>query len=164
MRSILAAISLILAMVWIIPKAIAAENIDCMDTGLSAKETQTFDTYVSGFKLVFEARRKFMELVARLGHWEPAIVSLHVWILSRWPDTLIARKCGWEIAREATARATKLMDHAGADGALNPEQLGEFDAWLRADGHRRNPGTTADLIAATLFAALRDGLIDAPSG
>ena len=32
----------------------------------------------------------------------------------------------------------------------------EFDAFLRADGHRRNPGTTADMIAAVLFAALRD--------
>ena len=31
-----------------------------------------------------------------------------------------------------------------------------FDRWLRADGHRRNPGTTADLVAATLFAAQRD--------
>ena len=33
----------------------------------------------------------------------------------------------------------------------------EFDAFLRADGNRRNPGTTADLIAAILFAGLRDG-------
>jgi triphosphoribosyl-dephospho-CoA synthetase len=28
---------------------------------------------------------------------------------------------------------------------------------LRADGHRRNPGATADLIAAALFVALREG-------
>ena len=39
----------------------------------------------------------------------------------------------------------------------------EFDAWLRADGHRRNPGTTADLIAASLFAAFRDGILPMPS-
>jgi triphosphoribosyl-dephospho-CoA synthase len=30
----------------------------------------------------------------------------------------------------------------------------ELDQFLRADGHRRNPGTTADLIAATLAIAL----------
>ncbi|MFN5467079.1 MAG: hypothetical protein ACK5AM_03065 [Pirellulaceae bacterium] len=29
-----------------------------------------------------------------------------------------------------------------------------FDQWLRADGNRRNPGTTADLIAAALMVAL----------
>ena len=38
--------------------------------------------------------------------------------------------------------------------------LADFDFWLRSDGHRRNPGTTADLIAAALFAGLRDGWID----
>ena len=34
--------------------------------------------------------------------------------------------------------------------------IAELDAWLRADGHQRNPGTTADLVAATLFADLRE--------
>ena len=33
----------------------------------------------------------------------------------------------------------------------------ELDSWLRSDGNRRNPGTTADLVAATLFAGLRGG-------
>ena len=40
--------------------------------------------------------------------------------------------------------------------------IADFDAWLRADGHRRNPGTTADLVTASLFAALRDGMIAVP--
>jgi triphosphoribosyl-dephospho-CoA synthetase len=31
---------------------------------------------------------------------------------------------------------------------------GELDGFLRSEGHRRNPGTTADLIAATLFVKL----------
>ncbi|MEI8019037.1 MAG: triphosphoribosyl-dephospho-CoA synthase, partial [Schlesneria sp.] len=84
-------------------------------------------------------------------------------IMSCWPDTLIARKCGWAIAEEASLRARMLIDDTGVDFKLDPGRLGEFDAWLRADGHRRNPGTTADLIAATLFAALRDGLINAPT-
>jgi len=35
--------------------------------------------------------------------------------------------------------------------------------WLRADGNRRNPGTSADLVAATLFVALREELIPLPS-
>jgi triphosphoribosyl-dephospho-CoA synthase len=34
-----------------------------------------------------------------------------------------------------------------------------FDAWLRDDGHRRNPGTSADLIVAALFSLLRGGKI-----
>ena len=38
-------------------------------------------------------------------------------------------------------------------------KLQELDEWLRADGHRRNPGTTADLVAASLFAAFREGVL-----
>ena len=37
--------------------------------------------------------------------------------------------------------------------------LAEFDFWLRQDGHRRNPGTSADLVAAGLFVSLQDGKI-----
>ena len=40
--------------------------------------------------------------------------------------------------------------------------LADLDFFLRSDGNKRNPGTTADLIAAGLFAALRDGLIQPP--
>jgi triphosphoribosyl-dephospho-CoA synthase len=37
--------------------------------------------------------------------------------------------------------------------------LAELDFWLRTDGHRRNPGTTADLIAAGLFVGLRERIL-----
>jgi triphosphoribosyl-dephospho-CoA synthase len=48
------------------------------------------------------------------------------------------------------------------DGEVGVARLDEFDAWLRADGHARNPGATADLVTAALFAALRDGTIRLP--
>jgi len=130
---------------------------------LAADRDRIAEQYVTDFKLVFAARRQLCELLTRTDDWESAIVWLHAWMMSHWPDTLIARKCGIELAEEASSRARKLIDHAGANTTFNPDQLAEFDAWLRADGHRRNPGTTADLIAATLFAALRDGLINAPT-
>ena len=130
---------------------------------LAADRDRIAEQYVSDFKLVFAARQKLCELLARSIDWESAVVWLHVWIMSCWPDTLIARKCGWAIAEEASLRARMLVDDARVDLKLDPGRLGEFDAWLRADGHRRNPGTTADLIAATLFAALRDGLINSPT-
>ncbi|MCS6850573.1 MAG: triphosphoribosyl-dephospho-CoA synthase, partial [Gemmataceae bacterium] len=44
-------------------------------------------------------------------------------------------------------------------GPASPQAQADFDAWLRADGQRRNPGTTADLVAASLFAALRQGIL-----
>jgi len=130
---------------------------------LAADRDRIAEQYVSDFELVFEARLKLRELSKASSHWEAAIVSLHVWMMSRWPDTLIARKCGRDIAEQASVRAMSLIDSAASDGKLDRRQIAEFDGWLRADGHRRNPGTTADLIAAALFAALRDGLIAAPS-
>lgn len=130
---------------------------------LAADRDRIAEQYVTDFALVFEARTKLCELFASTANWESAIVTLHVWMLSRWPDTLISRKCGAAIANESSARAAKVLASADQNGKLQDTSLEEFDNWLRADGHRRNPGTTADLIAATLFAAIRDNLIASPS-
>jgi triphosphoribosyl-dephospho-CoA synthase len=77
--------------------------------------------------------------------------------LAEYPDSLIARKCGSEIAAEASCRAAKALTLRHTFDMAYRSELAEFDAWLRADGHRRNPGTTADLVAATLFVAEIDG-------
>lgn len=84
---------------------------------------------------------------------ESAIVSSYLATLAARPDTLIARKRGWAVAEEASRRAGE---------AIGPDDPAAFDAWLRADGHARNPGATADLIAAALFVAIRDGTIAPP--
>ena len=63
------------------------------------------------------------------------------------------------------------IEPAGAGGARRrmaanarrPAALADLDAWLRAEGHQRNPGTTADLIAACLFVLLHEGRITLPS-
>ncbi len=100
-------------------------------------------------------------------HWEPAIVGLQLELLSQYPDSLILRKCGSEIAAETSQRARAVLQ-AAQPGTRNAQiELNKFDRWLRADGNRRNPGTTADLIAASLFAAFRDGglpIISRPMG
>ena len=66
------------------------------------------------------------------------------------------------IAEQSQAMASKAID-ALDDG---PEsffaQVSSLDFWLRSDGHRRNPGTTADLIAAGLFVGLYNGDIHFP--
>ncbi|MEX2306537.1 MAG: triphosphoribosyl-dephospho-CoA synthase [Pirellulales bacterium] len=89
-----------------------------------------------------------------------AIVHAHVRQLAVRGDSLIVRKCGPQIAREASDRAAVVLQ-SGSPGEPPYEQaIDELDAWLRADGHRRNPGTTADFIAAGLFVLLREGRLD----
>jgi triphosphoribosyl-dephospho-CoA synthase len=93
---------------------------------------------------------------------ETAIVATHLTLLARLPDTLIARKRGPTVAAEASRRAEQVLDAGWPEGAEAVRRLAELDGWLRADGHARNPGATADLVAAALFAALRDGTIRLP--
>ena len=88
----------------------------------------------------------------KFGRVEAAILHAQLHLLSRFPDTLIARKRGEEEAR-AISRQASAIDLTTAGGR---EQYREFDRYLRADGHARNPGATADLIAACLFVALRE--------
>jgi triphosphoribosyl-dephospho-CoA synthase len=89
---------------------------------------------------------------------EQAIIELQLRLLAAHPDTLIARKCGTVMAEEVSQRAQNVLNVGGIQTDIGRTELAEFDLWLRADGNRRNPGTTADLIAACLFAALRDRL------
>lgn len=110
--------------------------------------------YATGYRIVFDTGLPL--LAEALGDGAPtldAIVSLHVGLLASHPDTLIERKAGAAAARAVTAAAGEVR--AGTT------TLEEFDASLRGPNHRLNPGTTADLVAATLLVALLTG-VDLP--
>ncbi|MBC7817275.1 MAG: triphosphoribosyl-dephospho-CoA synthase [Planctomycetaceae bacterium] len=129
---------------------------------LAAERDGVAAQYANGFAWVLQEGVPFLASVGSdfEQHWEAAIIELQLRLLAEHPDTLIARKCGWDIATEASHRARHcLRDIEGLplDSAMRAERLCDFDHWLRADGHRRNPGTTADLVAACLFAAIREG-------
>ena len=96
--------------------------------------------------------------------WPPsmAIVHAQLTIMSRLPDSLIARKCGPAIAQQASDRAAAVLECGTPDDDSFWQAVGDFDFWLRSAGHTRNPGTTADLLAAGLFALLRDGIMQLP--
>jgi triphosphoribosyl-dephospho-CoA synthase len=97
------------------------------------------------------------EGVARGWTNDTAIVHAYMRQLATEADSLIVRKCGNRIGEQARAMASCVVE-AGHPGSDEYERgLADLDFWLRADGHRRNPGTTADLIAAALFVLLREG-------
>lgn len=128
---------------------------------LAAERDSIARQYVNGFADVFAGPASWIEGGSSRG-WplSAAIVHAHVRQLALGIDSLIFRKCGPQIAREASDRAAAVLE-AGSPGEPAYQQaLGALDAWLRADGHRRNPGTTADLIAAGLFVLLREGRLD----
>jgi triphosphoribosyl-dephospho-CoA synthase len=125
---------------------------------LAADRDSIARQYAYEFDDVLHAGRLILlNALSRLHDWEAAIISTQLQLMARTPDSLIQRKCGIEIARESQRRAQQLVAGGWPLMPDSAEQLAEFDAWLRADGHQRNPGTTADLVAAILFAAIRDG-------
>jgi triphosphoribosyl-dephospho-CoA synthase len=94
---------------------------------------------------------------------EGAIIFCHLQLMAAFPDSLIVRKQGAPEAEEASRRAQHTLAMGWPCGQAAWDALGDLDSWLRAKGNRRNPGTTADLVTAALFVALRDGLVTLPS-
>jgi triphosphoribosyl-dephospho-CoA synthase len=119
--------------------------------------------YANGFAEVFEdGAGAILAGISSTGCLEGAIIHAHLYLMSRHPDTLIQRKRGPEEAREAAARAEDVLSRGWPDREEGRRALEDLDAWLRAEGNRRNPGTTADLIAASLFVLLRQGRLSLP--
>jgi triphosphoribosyl-dephospho-CoA synthase len=85
---------------------------------------------------------------------EEAIVACHLRLLAELGDSQIERRWGRAVSEEARRQASDVL--AGR------RSWGDFDAWLRAAPRPRNPGSTADLTAASLFVALRWGMIEFP--
>ena len=112
--------------------------------------------YANDYREVFdEGLPALQEGLSRAGELEGAIILCHLHWLAHHPDSLIVRKRGLAVAQEAQRRARQAWNDY-------PEGLRELDDWLRGDGHARNPGTSADLTAACLFAALRLGIMRLP--
>ena len=114
--------------------------------------------YVNGFQevlhfgvpVLLEGRRRFADL-------ETAIRHTQLEFLAEFPDSLIARKRGLAEALTAGRMAAHVLAAGWPGAAAGARAWQALDQWLRQEGNGRNPGTTADLIAASLFAALRDG-------
>lgn len=143
----------------------ASESMDVRHAAASSKEMPDLLTamrsaadrdrialqYTNGFedllsdKLVGTLDRS----IRKCGDILCGIQRAQIEILAEQPDSLIARKAGQEIACEAQQRAGQVIDKNHS-----PKAWQSFDQWLRADGNQRNPGTTADLLAAALWVLL----------
>jgi triphosphoribosyl-dephospho-CoA synthase len=142
----------------------AEPDIGLREAMASAAERDSIASeYVTDFALTFDTG--VPALAAALADGLPvrdAIVDVHLRLLAAAPDTLIVRKAGADAARRVSAAARGVLAAGGSRTAPGREALGGFDASLRTDGNRLNPGTTADLVTATVFVALLGGML-APS-
>ena len=78
-------------------------------------------------------------------------------LLAAFGDSLIARKCGTDISETVRAMARSVLAMGWPHSTAGLRAWNDLDVFLRSDGNRLNPGTTADMIAAIVYAGLRDG-------
>lgn len=148
-----------------------ADDVSTSPTGtlteimsLAADRDAVARQYASSFETVLERGVSILSASTLFAEdWEKAIILLHLKLLASDGDTDIARKCGSIDVHETKRRARSVL-RAGwpmtMEGRL---RIREFDRWLRARGSQRNPGTTADLVTAGVFAMLRDRHAPVPS-
>jgi len=117
--------------------------------------------YADGYRAVFDDVLPAVENALGAGQpLETAIIAGYLNVLARYPDSLVVRKYGLAAARSISDRAAELIDAGWPDSDDAQRRCRAFDAWLRQPSRRFNPGTSADLVTAALFAALREGTID----
>lgn len=79
-----------------------------------------------------------------------AILQTFLNVLTKIPDTFIARKVGLEKAREISVEASEILSLGGLKTSNGKKSLRRFDRQLRRSSNLLNPGTTADIIGAAL--------------
>jgi triphosphoribosyl-dephospho-CoA synthase len=103
------------------------------------------DIFVTGFEAFAKAKERGLDAA-----W--GAVAIYLSFLAKFPDTHIVRKFGRESAESVRKEALQILAHF--EGSARPEEsvadLMAFDTRLKAQN--RNPGTSADLTVATLFA------------
>lgn len=113
---------------------------------LAALHDRIAKAYTDAFEDVFTLGLNTLEQAeAELGRGPWAAAAVHLAFLRSFPDSHVVRKHGEEVALDLMRKARSFRAHPE-----NRTELLAFDAVLKETG--LNPGTTADLTVATLFA------------
>jgi len=80
-----------------------------------------------------------------------AVTQTYLELLAQFPDTFIARKLSVDDAEGVSEKARAVIEKGGIFTDEGVQAIDEFDNFLRNSEKKLNPGTTADLVAASLF-------------
>ena len=107
--------------------------------------------YVSNFNDVFVTGFATLDAAHACGLKPPwSTIAVYLKFLSTFPDSHLLRKQGAAAALETQREAAEMLSFFQAGGEACLADLLAFDARLKSSN--RNPGTSADLTVATLFA------------
>jgi triphosphoribosyl-dephospho-CoA synthase len=114
--------------------------------------------YTTAFTATFGTGAPALERARHDGlGWEDAVVETFLTLLAACPDTHIARRGGSALAEEASRLARTALAAGGVRSDAGRLVIEEMDRVLRDAQHLGNPGTTADLTAASIFVVLLGG-------
>ncbi|CAB3287142.1 Triphosphoribosyl-dephospho-CoA protein [Methanocaldococcus lauensis] len=117
---------------------------------ISAEWDNISKEWVDNFKISFEGYELLKKYYKELNNINLAVTKTFLNILAEYPDTLIARKKGFETALKVSKMAKDVLKN------FNEEKVKEFDNYLSKEENKLNPGTTADLIASSLMIFILD--------
>jgi triphosphoribosyl-dephospho-CoA synthase len=128
----------------------------CLITAMN--EAAGFDDiakqYVTNFADVYTMAQMITSYRSSGLPLSPTIARIQIEWLAQHRDTLIGRKCGEAIAQQVIQRANEVVESGPFGTPSYRSAWLQFDQYLRSDGNRLDPGTTADLLAAAIFVHL----------
>ena len=114
--------------------------------------------YATTFALTFDLGVPALTAARADGlSWDDAVVETFLTLLAAAPDTHVRRRSGTAVADQVTRRGRAVVRAGGVRTAAGRAALAQMDVALRDDRNSANPGTTADLTAAAIFALLLNG-------
>jgi triphosphoribosyl-dephospho-CoA synthase len=125
---------------------------------ISADYDSVAREWTTDYSTVFDTGLPFLkkELENKNGI-NDAAVHIFLQILAENPDSLIARKVGGGKAARISKEARRILRSGGLETKKGKAALAKFDESLRDPENRLNPGTTADLVTATLAVLILNG-------
>jgi triphosphoribosyl-dephospho-CoA synthase len=138
---------------------IRKEKISLYDTFTIASEYDNVcSEWVKNYPITFDVAYPYLiEQIRKTNDLNMAIIHTFLKILAEYPDTFVARKTGIQKAREVSAMAKEVLKLGGLETSKGRKRFHEFDHELRKSSNLLNPGTTADIIAATVALTVLSG-------
>ncbi len=137
---------------------ITKERVRPLDVFEASRSRDSISSeWATGFSIIFTEGYPYLEEQLCGGDVKESTVNTFLRILSLHPDSLIMRKRGDEAAWGVSETARRVLDNGGASTMKGMSLLRELDEELSAEKGGLNPGTSADLTAASLYVLLLAG-------
>jgi len=118
----------------------------------SLEKDTVADELSGGMEIIFEKGVPALERNReKAGDLRKAVTQTYLELLAEFPDTFIARKLSMEEAEGVSKMTREVIEKGGIFTDDGIRAVEEFDNFLRNSEKKLNPGTTADLVAASLF-------------